>query len=315
MSTTTPLTSTQPPPPPPPTPVAPPGTSPLARAATVGFGTTEPSRRRYADFGTFSPMILDDNDGDEDGDGAQLERGRESGMLLGRSKSDAGRLARSRTPKRLSLRTGFGTIPSWYNRTPAPFDTPLTPAYVLLSPTTTSAYPDLMKDDKFYKSWEVRYHFSHAGSGIDGAIALVIFLGGPVLESKDFGQMDVEQWARSAERFRISEHGVSGGRDAAGGDGGHEQDGSGVVEGTIPLTKTLIEHISEVGGSLEPEKVVPYLREHLRYIVETASREIVNLPTLQVRIVCSTADIEEPSRRSEYMYFDTVYDGKIGGLK
>ena len=137
-----------------------------------------------------------------------------------------------------------------------------------------------------------------------GSFALVVFLGPPRLAESGIG---IEEWIAGLEAAgcRVGGHGVSGG----GGSGGEV---GGNVEGTIPLTKALIERMDEVGGALDAERVLPYLRQKLHYVVEKAVGGVMSLETLQVRIVSSVADIEEPGSRSDQRSFDTVYGGGIG---
>ena len=161
-----------------------------------------------------------------------------------------------------------------------------------------------MRDDKYYTSWEVQYSFSPRESIEHGSFALVVFLGLPRLPELGIG---VEEWIAGLEatECRVGGHGVSGGGSGVGGN----------VEGTIPLTKALVERIDEVGGRLDVERVLPYLRQKLHYVVEKADGGVVSLGTLEVRVVSSLADIEEPGSRSDQRSFDTMYGGGIGRVR
>lgn len=145
-----------------------------------------------------------------------------------------------------------------------------------------------------------------------GPFALVVFLGPSRLPESGIG---VEEWIAGLEATgcRIGGHGISGGGSEVGGQSRGVVGGK--VEGTIPLTKALIERIDEVGGRLDAERVLPYLRQKLHYVVEKADGGVVSLGTLGVRIVSSLADIEEPGSRSDQRSFDTMYGGGIGRVR
>lgn len=61
-----------------------------------------------------------------------------------------------------------------------------------------------------------------------------------------------EEWYNTAAR--IGGHGISSGVGAGAG-----------VSGVIPLTRSVLERV----GSLEVEKVLPYLKRELRWVIET----------------------------------------------
>lgn len=147
-----------------------------------------------------------------------------------------------------------------------------------------------------------------------GSFALVVFLGPPRLPGSRIG---VEEWITGLEATgcRVGGHGVSGGGGGVGREGQDGEKVGGNVEGTIPLTKALVERIYEVGGRLDAEKVLPYLQQKLHYVVEKADGGVVSLGTLEVRIVSSVVDIEEPGSRSDQRLFETVYGGGIGKVR
>lgn len=145
-----------------------------------------------------------------------------------------------------------------------------------------------------------------------GSFALMVFLGPPRLPAPGIG---VEKWIADLEATgcRVGGHGISSGVNEGEGQGGVDVGGN--VEGMIPLTKALIERIEEVGGRLDAERVLPYLRQKLHYVAEKADGGVVSLGTLEVRIVSSLADIEEPGSRSDQTSFGTVYRGGIGRVR
>ncbi|KAF8426885.1 hypothetical protein EV426DRAFT_424497 [Tirmania nivea] len=295
--TNTPFSPVQsPPPPPPPTPTT---TTGALRRTTISFGATEPPRHRYD---ILSDALAAVQGNALPGPGPALA----AVLQTPPSRQDSRRTRLP--PRRLSIRTQSSrSTPSWLPKTPL-YAPPLTPLHSLLSPS----YPLLVTNDKYYTSWEVQYSFSLKESRVHGSFALVVFLGPPRLPESGIG---IEDWVTRLEATgcRVGGHGISGGGSGVEGQGVGEVEGN--VEGTIPLTKALIERIDEVGGRLDAERVLPYLRQKLHYVVEKADGGVVSLRTLEVRIVSSLADIEEPGSRSDQKPFDTVYGGGIGRVR
>lgn len=126
-----------------------------------------------------------------------------------------------------------------------------------------------------------------------------------------------EEWFNTAAR--IGGHGISS--------GGGEKAG---VSGVIPLTRSVLERV----GSLEAEKVLPYLRRELRWVIETVSTPpppegrwtitylveqdngsaVDLLPMFRVRVASAEVGIVE-SRAPEWDFYESVVDGARGRLK
>lgn len=132
-----------------------------------------------------------------------------------------------------------------------------------------------------------------------------------------------EEWFSTAAR--IGGHGISSGP----GERPGERAG---VSGVIPLTRSLLERV----GSLEAEKVLPYLRRELRWVIETVSTppppegrwtiaylveqdnggpvDLDLLPMFRVRVASAEVGIVE-SRAPEWDFYESVVDGARGRLK
>ncbi|KAI5785040.1 hypothetical protein DFH27DRAFT_268222 [Peziza echinospora] len=324
----------------------------LFRQTSIGFGSAEPQRHRY---GSLSSAAIGDGtsgggdtgggsypdemdiDGPEEDDAGEADAGE-----AGEAEEDEAVIARSGSkqhaqpsgfskprvlPRRLSIKTGspLHRIPTWYPRTPAPYHSAHPQAQAssgLLSPSLSRNHPELFTNERFFRTWELTYRFDQSRSGINSAFALVVFLGGPPPPSppvpgafEDPQQRDRElaEWVKSIEGLRVGGHGVSGASGSSA-DGPATQQ---TVSGAIPLTKALIERIAEVGGSLEPETVAPYLRDRLHWVVERADGGIVHLPTLKARVASYLTDMadQEPTAKSDCTIFETVYNGKVGSLR
>ncbi|KAK0624826.1 hypothetical protein B0T17DRAFT_531175 [Bombardia bombarda] len=94
-----------------------------------------------------------------------------------------------------------------------------------------------------------------------------------------------------------------------------------MVSGTVPLTSALLQDIvAGQLGSLRPEEVVPYLREHLQWRValfDGQERRVEEVPGLKVGVASTEVVIGAdglPAYSGSYVVRGEVTEGKPGGL-
>ncbi|KAL0637226.1 hypothetical protein Q9L58_003710 [Maublancomyces gigas] len=171
-----------------------------------------------------------------------------------------------------------------------------TPSH-LLSPALLSSPTFPHTDKSTYTTYELRYRFVRSKELPAGSsFSFHVFLGPIPADASS------EEWFNSTAR--IGGHGISS---AAG-------TGTGVsVSGVIPLTRSLLERV----GSLEVEKVLPYLKRELRWVIETDNGTAVDLdllPMFRVRVASAEVGIVE-SIAPEWDFYESVVDGTRGRLK